>query len=154
MSIDVKQLKSLVIVPTLVELGLYSDSAVNLLLGTCAQESKMGTYLKQINGIALGIYQIESKTHDDVWENYLNYNTILRDKISRFSECKANNLITNLAYSTAIARIIYLRVPERLPNAYDVAGLARYWKQYYNTEQGKGCVADFIANYKRYVENV
>lgn len=151
MSIDAKQLKLYVMVPTLAQIGLYSDSAVNLLLGTCAQESQLGTYLKQINGPALGIYQIEPNTHDDVWDNYLKYKGDLGGKVLAIDSRDTNNLITNLAYATAIARIIYLRAPDTLPAANDIEGLAKYWKQYYNTPNGKGCVADFIDNYKRYV---
>ena len=55
-------------------IGLYSVEAVYLLLGTCAVESNFGTYLKQKNGPALGVFQIEPSTLIDIWENYLYYN--------------------------------------------------------------------------------
>lgn len=151
MSIDAKQLKLFVIVPVLAQLGLYSDSAVNLLLGTCAQESQLGTYLKQINGPALGIYQIEPNTHDDIWDNYLKYRGDLGGKILAIDSRDTNNLITNLAYATAIARIIYLRAPDNIPAANDIAGLARFYKKYYNTPLGAATEEQFIDNYKRYV---
>jgi hypothetical protein len=151
MSIDTKQLKLYVVIPTLTDLNLWSDSATNLLLGTCAQESAMGTYLKQVVGPALGIYQIEPATHADVWDNYLRFKPDLAHKVLSLGKRDDKSLITNLAYATAIARIIYLRVAAPLPGSADIEGLARYWKQYYNTPLGKGCVADFIANYKKYV---
>jgi hypothetical protein len=153
MSIDAKQLKALIIVPTLLALNLHSEAVVNLLLGTCAQESHMGTYLKQINGPALGIYQTEPTTHDDIWKNYLAYKKDLADKICILSGNKpeSQTLINNFVYATAIARIVYLRVPELLPAPNDIEGLAKYWKRHYNTPLGKGCVADFITNYKKYV---
>lgn len=45
------------ITETLTELGLYSDDARDLLLGTCAQESAFGKYRKQLGGgPALGIF--------------------------------------------------------------------------------------------------
>jgi hypothetical protein len=151
MSINAKQLKIHVIVPTLVQIGLYSDAAVNLLLGTCAQESQMGTYLKQINGPALGIYQIEPATHKDVWENYLRYKKELSEKVLMLGAQHDASLMINLAYTTAIARIIYLRAPEKLPAENDISELANYWKKYYNTLLGKGSTTDFITNYKRYI---
>jgi len=53
-------------------------------------------------------------------------------------------LIHNLAYATAIARVIYLRKPEALPAAFDIEGLAKYWKDHYNTYLGAGKVEDFV----------
>jgi hypothetical protein len=151
MSIDTKQLKLFVIVPTLVQIGLYSDSAVNLLLGTCAQESAMGTYLKQINGPALGIYQMEPNTHADIWDNFLKFNPDLAGKVLAIDSSETSNLITNLAYATALARIQYLRAPAKLPAADDIAGLAAYYKRYYNTPAGKATEQQFIDNYHRYI---
>jgi hypothetical protein len=151
MGIDAKQLKLFVIVPTLAKLGLYSDSAVNLLLGTCAQESRMGTYLKQINGPALGIYQVEPNSHEDIWDNYLKYRSELAGRVLGIDSRDTNNLIVNLSYATAIARIHYLRAPDPFPEHNDIEGLAHYWKRYYNSYEGKGTVEEFIDNYKRYV---
>ena len=42
-------------------------------------------------------------------------------------------------------------MPEKLPNSYDIEGLAKYWKKYYNTEGGKGTVEKFIEKYEKYV---
>lgn len=160
MTINVKQLKEYIIEPALFKLGLYSESAVNLLLGTCAQESLMGTYLKQINGPALGIYQIEPLTYFDIFEHYLfSRKDLLRKVFKLIDWCydfepPQNVLIENLSFGTAIARIIYKRVPEALPDAHDIKGLARYWKKYYNTENGKGKPEEFILNYKRFIGEV
>lgn len=47
-----------------------SSSAVNLLLGTAAQESAFGTYLRQIGGgPARGVFQMAPATAKDIWEN-------------------------------------------------------------------------------------
>lgn len=152
MSLDVTWLKNSVIVPTLTALTLYSDSAVNLMLGTCAQESHMGTYIRQIGGgPALGIYQTEPATHEDVWENYLKYRPALAATVLAIAPRNVNNLINSTEYATSIARLVYARVHESLPPAGNIQALASYWKQYYNTPSGKGCIADFILNYQRYV---
>lgn len=149
--INVSQLRDFIIKPTLKSIDLYSDAAENLLIGTCAQESKLGTYIKQVNGPALGIYQIEPATHKDVWENYLEFKPELANKVLLIGEKHDASLIVNLAYSTAIARIIYLRAPAELPLADDIGGLANYWKKYYNTELGKGKASEFIDNYRKLV---
>lgn len=114
----------------------------------------MGRYLTQLQGVALGIYQIEPATHKDLWQNYLVRHSDLAAKIrSLASERSAwmdknSELITNLAYATAIARIIYYRASEPLPHPNDIEGLAKYWKQHYNTPNGKGEIEDFIYHYK------
>ncbi len=155
--IKASELRQYVIRPTLKAINLWSIAAENLLLGTAAQESQLGHYLTQVKGPALGIYQIEPNTHKDVWKNYLKYQHELSDAISHLSsnrctwEAKESELITNLAYNTAIARVIYYRVPEALPDANDIAGLANYWKQHYNTHLGKGKVKEFIKHYEEWV---
>ncbi len=151
------ELRTHVIRPTLKKINLWSEAAENLLLGTCAHESQMGRYLTQVQGPALGIYQIEPNTHRDVWKNYLKFHHKQAEAIRSLAsdrctwEDKESELISNLAYSTAIARIIYYRTPKALPEANDVEGLAKYWKQYYNTKLGKGKVQDFIHHYEEYV---
>lgn len=155
MSINCTQLKNEIIKPTLEHLGMYSESAVNLLLGTAAQESHMGKYIKQISGgPAVGIYQMEPATHDDIHTNYLSYRPGLEDKVFEFlgnaPSTLAQHLIGNLFYATAMARLHYLRVKEPLPKADDVEGLAEYWKDHYNTEAGKGTVEEFKENYARF----
>ncbi|WP_422444221.1 hypothetical protein [Endozoicomonas sp. ALB091] len=141
------ELKQWVIKPTLLHLGMHSESAVNLLLGTVAHESKMGAFLKQVGGPALGIYQIEPATLEDVYKNYLSYRpSLLKDIEALRAEgmTRDQSLINNLAYATAIARLVYRRVPEPLPAHDDIAGLAAYWKKHYNTYLGKGNRQQFM----------
>lgn len=140
-----------IIRPVLVAMGMHSEAAENLLLGTALQESRL-TFLKQINGPALGVYQIEPDTHDDVWQNYLAYRPDLASIVGGFKSSAwqyddRKDLIGNLFYATAIARIIYRRVPEPLPAHDDIEALGRYWKQHYNTPLGKGTANEFVANY-------
>lgn len=135
-----------------------------MLLGTVAQESGMGQYLHQIKGPALGIYQMEPRTHKDIWVNYLKYHTSTREGVMTFiapasklySEgvgfwSSASALMWNLNYATIMARLHYWRVAQPLPRAEDIDGMARYWKTHYNTFRGAGTRDEFIMNYRRYV---
>lgn len=158
-----QQIHDFVIWPTLEVLRLNSLAARQLLLGTIAHESK-GQYIDQILsssdrnlGPAIGLYQIEPATHDDVIENFLKYRTSLYARVVslRANEpSKHEQLATNLAYSTAIARCIYFRRPEALPQAGDNEGLAAYWKQWYNTHLGAGTEAQFLRAYEREVASL
>ena len=153
--INVGQLRTLIVEPVLIQLDLFSHVAVNLLLGTAAQESHMGTYIKQIGkGPALGIYQMEPATYNDIWDNFLKHKPTLVARVTKFAIMQPDHdeMVGNMYFATAMARVHYLRVRERLPtDPHDVAALARYWKRYFNTYLGDGTEAEFIANYKKYV---
>ena len=154
MSINSKQLREHVIRPILKEMDFYSKAAENLLMGIAAQESHLGTYLRQINGPAQGIFQMEPATEQDIWERYLSRHRLdLAATVSQFLGSEPDPLVTNLAYQVAIARIKLWRVPEPLPVATDIPALAQYWKTHWNTALGRGTEAEFIENYTRFVDD-
>ena len=145
--INPKQLRSIV-EQTLKSIDLYSPDATNLILGTIAQESNFGTFIKQIKGPALGICQMEPNTFNDIVENYLNYRHPLKIKIlveTNTQRLEPQALESNLSLSIAMCRIHYLRQPEPIPS--NIEGYAQYWKQHYNTHLGKGTEEQFIKNY-------
>ncbi len=156
--INAKHLLDLIINPTLNYLKKDSDSARLLVLCTCAVESRLGHYLKQKgNGPALGIYQMEPKTHTDLYENVLADNPILLRKVNILSKHskywnREHELIANLEYATAMARIQYWRFKEPLPEYGDIAGMGAYWKKYYNTTLGDGTIKEFVRVYQKYIE--
>lgn len=142
-----------VVRPTLVYLNLWCQSSENLLLGTVAVKSNMGRYLASPHSSELSIYGIDPQRHQEIWWKYLSNRKELYEKVlslvsqQNIYSHKNDDLIFNLAYATAIARIVYLRIPEALPAPDDVEGLANYWKQHYDTADGKGMVEQFIKNY-------
>ena len=75
------QIRSLVIKPALTKINLWSRSAEELILGTAIVESGL-TYLKQHgDGPALGLWQVEPATHEDLYTNFLNYRPELGSKL-------------------------------------------------------------------------
>lgn len=138
---------------------LHSPASVQLMLGTAAQESHLGYYLRQHpTGPARGPYQIEQATHMDVIR-YIKRpsNVILLDVVTRLTRRGAeigeeNELVDNLAYSHAIARIRYWYEPDPLPEADDILGLGEYWDTHYNANPDHGTPEEFVANYEKFVE--
>lgn len=153
-----EQLRTQIIRPVLLDLGLASLAAENLILGTAAQESRMGHYLKQLGkGPALGIFQMEPATHNDIWQNYLAYHQDLAGRIWSYLPSAQRipdpqYLVWNLKYAAAMCRVHYRRVKEPLPHATDIHALAEYWKRHYNTSAGRGTESEFVSNYLKYVE--
>ncbi|MDW2204310.1 hypothetical protein R7007_21815 [Vibrio sp. 1636] len=155
---DAKQLLTLVVRPTLQKLKLHSQAAEQLIVGTIYQESE-AHFLKQVGGgPALGVIQMEPATYRDIWDNYLAYKRTLANQITELSSMESldedmrphvTQLITNLAFAVAMCRAHYLRKKPPLPKAGDIEGLAKYWKEHYNTPMGAGKVEEFIDRFPR-----
>lgn len=131
---------------------MYSEAAVSLMLGTAAAESKLGFNLVQEgNGPALGIFQMEPATHDDVWRYLDRPDKAELRKIVNSLTVKAHEseLVHNLIYATAMARIRYWYVSDPLPVTR--SGQAHYYKKHYNTPQGKGSPEKYLRDYEKYI---
>ena len=152
MGISPVQLRMDVIRPCLKDFGLWSQDAENLILGTAAQESWCGRYVRQLHGgPALGIFQMEPATHDDIWKNFLAFRRELRGSILEvWDSPDAERMIYDLRYAAVMCRVHYLRAPGAIPTA--VGDQAKYWKLYYNTPAGAGTEAEFIDNWYRHIE--
>lgn len=151
---NARQLRDYIIVPTLQELGMLSKPAVQLLLGTCAQESHMGEYIHQQGGPALGIYQMEPATHADIWANFILHRDDLAGRLWNYlpdhSRCPdPRHLMWNLPYATAMCRLHYYRVSAPIPN--NLIDQAAYYKKHYNTAGGAASESGYIGNYQRFV---
>lgn len=148
MGYNPNQLKDLVS-RVLLDLGLYSDESVALLLGTCAKESELGYFLRQVKGPAMGLFQIEPATERDNWDNFLAYKPVLSEKIKSITGHAGPGkwLEYDIAYGIIHARVKYYRAPGKIPTS--VSGQAAFWKEHYNTSGGKGTEAEYIACYNR-----
>lgn len=142
--------RDLVIRPALKELGLHSPAAEQLLIGTALQESGLKKLRQYGNGPALGLWQMEPFTHDDLWLNFLNRKKDLADRLREMcQEPTADKLTWNLRYAAAMCRVKYFQVPAKLPGYDDIPAQAAYWKRYYNTPLGRGTVAEYLETWHR-----
>lgn len=147
-----QQLHDLIIKPTLEYMGgnYYSKESAFLLLCTAAIESDCGHYIKQINGPALGVWQMEPATEIDIFHhcdalgdnsgfNYLIGALELDDNSSKLN--KVSMLAVSPMYACAMARLKYSMDPNPLPkltgdNNVDSRAFFAYYKRVYNTELG------------------
>ena len=149
------QLREFIIKPALIDLLIYSKDAEELLVFTCANESDGGTYLHQINGPALGIYQMEPATYNDIWFNYIvNRKDIMLQLLHSFDAGRMpseDRLIYDLKFATVMAMIHYMRISASLPDANNVKAIWNYYKTYYNTNAGKASYTPALDNYQRFI---
>jgi hypothetical protein len=138
--LNIDQLRNLIVQPTLKDLNLYSTNMESLLLFTCAVESQGGTYLHQIEGPAIGIYQIEPETYNDIWTNYITthqgFKLILLHLFNAPIMQDEYRLIYDLRYATAMCAIFYERLNYTLPSS-TFPSMWEFYKSYYNTSKGK-----------------
>jgi hypothetical protein len=147
-----------VVRPALTALSLDEDlsATTELLLGTALQESSLVHRVQLGGGPARGLFQMEPNTHDDIWANFLKFRPTLAEKIGTFLDGAAPNsqlLTNNDKYAAAMARIQYHRMGQivgkaPIPERGDIPGMAAYWKDFYNTGQGAGSPAQFVANWE------
>lgn len=151
--INAAQVQTVIIQPALQYLNLWSAVAEKLLMLTGANESLGGTYLVQVKGPALGFYQMEPATHDDIWQNYLPYKLSLCQKVVNYlgkAKPAPERLVYDMYYATLMARIHYLRHPSPLPSN-DIDAIADYYKKVWNTHLGQATVTAAINNYNKFV---
>jgi hypothetical protein len=150
-------LRDMVVRPTLQHLGTWSLVDEQLVMGTAAHESDGFRYLKQAGGgPALGLWQMEPATYDDLHANYLAYK---RDRAVKLQGLVADwpvgaaALPTNLAYGAALCHLQYLRYRKGyvLPMPGDVQAIAAVWKQVWNTHRGKGTVGKFVDDWRLWI---
>lgn len=154
----VLQFRLFIVRPALTRIGLWSEPAEDLVVGTALHESGGLRFLEQITGKddtrlgpALGYFQMERPTHDDIWNTFLKFRPDLAARVQELAAPwpdKWMQLCTNLSYATAMCRMRFYRSPEPLPKAGDIDGYAEYWKQNYNTFRGKGTPAQWSKAYR------
>lgn len=152
---DPRQFERYVIQPALAVLGMDSPEARALLLGTAAQESRLGHYLRQVGGgTALGVFQMEPATYRDIWRNFIDHHPVIKERLAvRWPvEPKPEEMVTDLLLAAVMCRLHYRRVTAPIPKADDITGLARYWKRFYNTPMGAGTEGEFVRSWHNLVD--
>ncbi len=158
MGIKASELRSQVIRPVLQRLHRWSPVLENLLMGTAAQASQLGHTIKQARG--LGLYGIEKDTHQDVWDRFLAHHPDAASMVRGFASQREFlaepelELISNMAYSTAIAWAIYEGHEAQYPeNPDDLEALALCWFRYFPRENITDTPSDFTQNYRLLVND-
>lgn len=149
--LNITQFRDVIVKSSLKDLLLYSEDAEELLVFTCAVESLGGTYLHQISGPALGIYQMEPTTYNDIWQNFIIPDSKIALRL--YNNFDVNRmpsearLIYDLRFATAMSRLFYLRIQAPLPSRHNVNAIWDYYKKYYNTFRGKAQKDESIKKY-------
>ena len=122
MDISSQDLREQIIHPTLSYLDKSGIAAENLLVAIINQKRhKFQANASHTKG--LGPYQIDSITHQLVWDKFLAFRPELASRIRGLASQRAfledphSELATNLCYATAIAWIVYILHPAELSSS-------------------------------------
>lgn len=146
-----------VIRPALKMLNLWSQGAEMLVYGTGMVESDYNA-LKQVSGIALGVYQCEPETHSYI-KQYLKKPNRKELLESILGACQRGvmpddeALIWDLYYATMICRVRYLDTVAPIPDWDNAQAMAQYHADYYN-RGGKANVDENSRVFKMLIQEV
>lgn len=156
MGINPADFRQLVVRPTLEKLGKWSSSLENLLIGTAAQASGLGSQLSSAHGY--GIYQVNANLHQTVWDCFLAFDADLASAVRGLASqreflCQPHiELTTNLSYATAIAWGVYAHQGAEIPaDANNVEGLAWCWHQHFCQDTSL-TTRNFVSTYQQLVQ--
>jgi hypothetical protein len=159
MTINASDFRSYVIQPALAALapaGIpVTKTAGDLLMATAAMETDLGTWLTQVGGPALGVFQIEPESLDNLVSRLSAKQVTALFSVmpaqptgAEMSGWVAENIEGNLLLAAAICRLFYWQAPFAMPASSTVSRLWTVYKTWYNTAEGGATMADFVTALK------
>ena len=144
----IKEIKEIVEY-ALYKVDSYSDDALALVVRTGMAESGYRALKGYGEGNpAIGFWQIEPATLNDMITNYIHYRSHYKKNLislgMNFENDTIMSVMSNLAVQAALCRLHYRRDRYPLPSWDDLEGQASYWKRVYNTVEGRGTVKHFM----------
>jgi len=128
------------------KINMDSEEARAMIFATGKAESGFRA-LEQMGGPAVGFFQVEPATIQDVWENYVFYRPEIKTDLYALGFDDGDmkhSVMSNIGLQVAFARLQYRRFKDPLPAADDKQAQAAYWKKFYNTELGRGTIEHFL----------
>tara|TARA_Y100000310_G_C20422345_1_gene687269 strand:- start:345 stop:809 length:465 start_codon:yes stop_codon:yes gene_type:complete len=137
----------------LYRINSYSDDALVMVVRTGMAESGYRALKGYGEGNpAIGFWQIEPATMNDMIDNYIGYRSHYKKNLislgMNFEKDTILSVMSNMAVQAALCRLHYRRDRDPLPSWDDLEGQAKYWKRVYNTVEGRGTVKHFMKTNK------
>jgi len=153
--LDLTQCREWIIRKPMKDVGIWTQSGENLVMGIFGVETNWYSYCVQRgNPVAFGPAQCEQAAYYDIW------NYCLRKKMTSkiLIACgmqdvlvapDRTNLIYNLRFAALICRMFFARFKDPLPEASDYESMADLHKRLYNTLAGSTDVKKSVLVFKK-----
>jgi hypothetical protein len=128
------------------KIDMDSEDARAMIFATGKAESGYRV-LEQMGGPAVGFFQVEPATAQDVWDNYVFYRPQIKTDLYALGLDDGDlkhSIMSSIALQVAFARLQYRRFKDPLPKSDNKEAQAKYWKKFYNTELGRGTIEHFL----------
>ena len=126
-----------------------NDAVANQMIETACAETKCGTYPDvHPERLGVGLCQHDQIGLDDIQQEGEQRHFAIVEKEFGYEirKIQLSDLANDPLLSLICCRLSYKRIPELIPS--DLFGRAKYWKEYYNTESGKGTIEHYIESVK------
>lgn len=152
---NITQFREFIVAPALNAIQIRSKEFIELLVFTCAVESAGGTYVKQVQGPALGIFQMEPNSFTDLWVNYVIRKPEICNALSLnlgvHRMPQPDEMISNLLLAAALCGLFYQRFKVD-PKDMTEDTLWTLYKTHYNTDAGKAERDPSIKAYRKFIK--
>ncbi len=151
MTIAAPDFRAHVIMPALAALmsaGIpVTKTAADLLMATAAMETDLGTWLTQVGGPALGVFQEDPS---DLMDLQQRVTAAQRTALAGIMTPQSweEQIETNLVFAAAVCRLHYWHATSEPLPPDTVDGLWSYYKPFYNSSLGAATMADFTTALK------
>ena len=133
---------------TLNRINMYSEDAASLIYRTGQAESGYRILRQYGQGPAIGFFQLEPATMNDIIDNYVDYRPQIKTDLYSLgyddSDGAELRVMGNIHLQIAFCRLKYRRDKHPIPKTSDIIAQAEYWKRVYNSHLGKGTVEHFL----------
>lgn len=154
---DINQFQSEILIDTIADMANFNSDVVTCMTMIAAHESLGCTHVVQNGGgPAKGPYQMETRTHDDVWNNsdniwddaykleFISYRDYANKK-----HPTADRMVYDLKYATFMARKRLHMDTNPIPKGLEAC--SEYCKEYWNAG-GKATAEEYYNDYQKWVE--
>jgi hypothetical protein len=133
----------------LYKIDSYSDDSLAMVVRTGMAESGYRALKGYGEGNpAIGFWQIEPATMNDMIDNYIAYRSHYKKNLislgMNFEQDTIMSVMSNMAVQAALCRLHYRRDKNPIPSWDDLEAQASYWKRVYNSHLGRGTVEHFM----------
>jgi hypothetical protein len=152
--LDPAQFLQIAVRPALAIMGpKYSTTAAEqLVMGTAAVESGFMWLKQHGTGPALGLFQMEPFTYNDLLHRMPDELRFVMHVLAGDANPEPHFVAWNLRFGAAMCRLKYRDDKQPLPMPFAVGEMARTWKRCYNSVLGAGKPSDFERAWDRLIQ--
>ena len=135
--------------------NLRTPNRVQFMLGIGLIESGYRAVVQEPVADALGFWQMERETFNDCIDNFLAFSSPFTQgwfQLRDIHTVAYSTLTYDCVFACYMSAIKVYRAPPAIPYLFDLKGMAKYWKQYYNASPNGANIDEAISRMQPMVQ--